>query len=65
MVKTATEAMDEPRLLGLELTAKTKKFVLSAYQVKDEGKLQLFAKENLCAKDRELLGEGGVFRGFV
>ena len=65
MVKSATEAMDDPGLLGLELTAKAKKFVLSAYQVKDEGKLQLFAKENLCAKDRELLCESGVLRGFV
>jgi len=57
--------MDDPGLLGLELTAKTKKFVLSAYQVKDDGKLQLFAKENLCAKDRKLLCESGVLRGFV
>jgi len=57
--------MDYPGLLRLELTAKAKKLVLSAYQVKDEGKLQLFAKEDLCAKDRELLGESGVLRGFV
>ena len=65
MVKSTTEAMDYPGLLRLELTAKAKKLVLSAYQVKDEGKLQLFAKEDLCAKDRELLGESGVLRGFV
>jgi len=57
--------MDDPGLLRLELTAKAKKLVLSAYQVKDEGKLQLFAKEDLCAKDRELLCESGVLRGFV
>ena len=65
MVKSTTEAMDDPGLLRLELTAKAKKFVLSAYQVKDEGKLQLFTKENLCAKDRKLLGESGVLRGFI
>jgi len=57
--------MDDPGLLRLEFTAKAKKFVLSAYQVKDEGKLQLFAKEDLCAKDRKLLGESSVLRGFV
>jgi len=57
--------MDDPGLLRLELTVKAKEFVLSAYQVKDEGKLQLFTKENLCAKDWELLGKSGVLRGFV
>ncbi len=34
MVKPATEAMDDPGLLRLELTAKAKEFVLSAYQVR-------------------------------